>query len=201
MKVRKQGNVERIGVLAVGHAFERLGQIFREQTVSDFGVDAHVEIMAGEEPTGRILALQIKSGKSYFAETVSSGVVFRFDDNDYQYWQHYVLPVLVVLHDPRSEDSYWQVVSTQTAIRARTGWKMVVPFSQRIDETSLGVFKQVAALAKQLDLESSMPNETGIFTIEVRGTKLEADMARVEALIDQLKALAADELITLKRAK
>jgi hypothetical protein len=58
---------DREGVNAVEGIFLReLGWIFREQTISDWGIDAHVEVTNRSEPTGRLLALQIKSGKSFF---------------------------------------------------------------------------------------------------------------------------------------
>lgn len=58
---------DRESVNAVEAIFvKELGWIFREQTVADWGIDAHVEVANEKEPSGRLLALQIKSGKSFF---------------------------------------------------------------------------------------------------------------------------------------
>ena len=54
-----------------------LGWIFREQPTEDFGIDAHVEIVDEEVVTGRLLALQIKSGPSFFEEAADGGWWFR----------------------------------------------------------------------------------------------------------------------------
>jgi hypothetical protein len=67
---------DREGVNAVERVFvKELGWIFREQTIGDWGIDAHVEVANEKEPSGRLLALQIKSGKSFLKgkqETSSS---------------------------------------------------------------------------------------------------------------------------------
>ena len=48
--------MDRIGVNAVEAIFvKELGWIFREQTISDWGIDAHVEVAEEERPTGRLL--------------------------------------------------------------------------------------------------------------------------------------------------
>lgn len=57
-------HTDRDGVNAVESIFIReLKWIFREQTISDWGIDAHVEVTNRDEPIGRLLAVQIKSGK------------------------------------------------------------------------------------------------------------------------------------------
>lgn len=52
---------------------DELGWLFREQPTEDYGIDAHVEIVEHEDVRGRLLALQIKSGESWFRETTEGG--------------------------------------------------------------------------------------------------------------------------------
>jgi hypothetical protein len=52
------------GVQAVDAFFTKLKWLFRPQLRSDFGIDAHVERVEDGRATGRLLALQIKSGSS-----------------------------------------------------------------------------------------------------------------------------------------
>jgi hypothetical protein len=91
----------RIGVHGVGRLVHReLGWKFREQHESDVGVDALVEIVERERATGRLLALQIKAGRSWFREPAPSpGWVFRGPRRHLDYWLGHDLPVLVVLYD------------------------------------------------------------------------------------------------------
>jgi hypothetical protein len=57
-----------VGVNAVeGVVLKEFGWLFREQAVSDYGIDAHVEeVDSDNKPTGKLVALQIKSGPSFF---------------------------------------------------------------------------------------------------------------------------------------
>ncbi|MHB8064874.1 MAG: DUF4365 domain-containing protein [Ruminiclostridium sp.] len=60
-------HTERIGVSHVASiVHEKMGWIFREQPIADYGIDAQIEIANHECPTGKLIALQIKSGESYF---------------------------------------------------------------------------------------------------------------------------------------
>ena len=63
-----QPQTERLGVAAVDYFFSTNGWMFREQTTHDYGIDAHVEIVQDGPPTGKLIALQIKSGISFFSE-------------------------------------------------------------------------------------------------------------------------------------
>ena len=65
--------VEGLGVGTAKAEFSRWGWAFREQPVPDFGIDAHVEPSHEGRPSGKLIALQIKAGPSYFAEAVPGG--------------------------------------------------------------------------------------------------------------------------------
>jgi hypothetical protein len=86
---------EGIGVCQV--LVTRLGVVFREQSTSDFGVDAQVEMKRGGRPTGRLVGLQIKSGPSYFDEPYEDGWIFRPKEKHVPYWLNHSLPVYVLL--------------------------------------------------------------------------------------------------------
>src|SRR4051812_9521326 len=58
---------ERTGILAVARELNRLELIWRETPMSDVGIDGQIEFVddAGNA-TGRLVAVQIKCGTSYF---------------------------------------------------------------------------------------------------------------------------------------
>jgi hypothetical protein len=56
---------------------EDLGWLFREQSTEDYGIDAHAELVADDDVSGRLLALQIKSGRSWFREPGPAGWWYR----------------------------------------------------------------------------------------------------------------------------
>ena len=116
---------------------------FREQEVSDFGIDAHVEkfnLTQGsggnevEDPTGQLLALQIKGGPHYFREASENGWWFRFGGKKHRYWMNHALPVIVVLVDIESKTAYWQEVGPRTVKTAGKGYKLEVPRSHDLSQ-------------------------------------------------------------------
>lgn len=119
--------------------------LFREQAVSDVGIDAHLEIVVEGLATGRLLALQIKSGESYFREAVAEGFVYRSDQEHLDYWLNHSLPVVVVICKPGTQEAYWQVVSDQTVVRTDHGWKMVIPSAHRFRADAVGRLQAIAA--------------------------------------------------------
>lgn len=76
MKADSNSHTGRIGVAGTQLLFKRLGWIFREQPIEDYGIDAHVEVVENNTPTGTLIALQIKSGKSWFKEKTAKSCWF-----------------------------------------------------------------------------------------------------------------------------
>jgi hypothetical protein len=83
----------KVASAAVTHtklAFEdKLGWLFREQPTEDYGIDAHAEVVDSEDVRGRLLALQIKGGESWFREPTPEGWWFRPDAEHVQYWTNH----------------------------------------------------------------------------------------------------------------
>lgn len=109
-----------------------LGWIARRQDLLDYGIDAHVEVMQGNSATGRLLAVQLKTGKSFFAESARTGWVFRPSQRHVEYWLAYSLPVIVVLIDESAQKGYWEVINTKTLKETSRGFKLVVPFGNNV---------------------------------------------------------------------
>src|SRR5215213_4072824 len=81
-------------------ASEELDCVFRDQTSSDFGIDCLLEVLTDNgDATGRLLAVQVKCGASYFNEVSADGegYVFRGDPKHLNYWLMHSLPVVLVL--------------------------------------------------------------------------------------------------------
>lgn len=125
---------ERLGVSVLDYFFSKNGWLFREQTTHDYGIDAHVEIVEKERPTGRLIALQIKAGPSFFREEVEDAYVFRTDDKHIAYWVEHSMPVVLVLYNPETEQAYWQHVSRDTVETTGKKWKLNVSKISIFDE-------------------------------------------------------------------
>jgi hypothetical protein len=114
-----------------------LGWLFRAQPTEDYGIDAHAEVVDGEEVSGKLLALQIKGGTSWFREPGPNGWWFRPDAEHVQYWRDHSLPVIVVLYHPETGRCHWQRVSQETLVETSAGgWKLLVPEAQVLDNSA-----------------------------------------------------------------
>lgn len=118
---------ERLGVAAADYFFSQQGWLFREQPTHDYGIDAHIEIVVDEKPTGKLVALQIKSGKSFFSEETEDAYIFRTDDQHVAYWVNHSMPVVLLLFDPDTKQAYWQSISREIIESTGKQWKISVP--------------------------------------------------------------------------
>jgi hypothetical protein len=138
---------ERIGVGMAAVEFSRWGWMFREQSVLDYGIDAHVEPCGEGVASGQLIALQIKSGRSFFDEPADGGWIYRGDDRHLWYWLRHCLPVILLLHDPDTGLTYWEHVTTRVVEYTDAGWKMLVPSSHILSKASLADLAAIAAPA------------------------------------------------------
>ncbi|WP_411140131.1 DUF4365 domain-containing protein [Streptomyces sp. x-80] len=134
--------VDRAGVSRAAYLVTtQLGWLFREQETSDIGIDAHIEVVdeadvpAGisRRGTGRLLAVQIKSGASQFTKSTDLGWWLYCDASHIEYWKNHSLPVALMLFEPESERVYWQHVNDATIITAGKSYKVLVPLKNRLD--------------------------------------------------------------------
>ena len=126
---------ERIGVSYCSLIASKTEWMFREQPIDDIGIDAHMERTDKDGKVQQLLALQIKSGESYFKENKGDYVVFRdIDDRQYNYWTTNTLPCIVVLYNPNDDMCIWQKLTAETIQKTRggagKGYYVNVPINQ-----------------------------------------------------------------------
>ena len=157
----------------------RLGHAFRPQDTSDYGVDAHVEIMRADVATGRLVGLQIKGGPSYFKEETADGWRYRPSRRHVTYWLGHSLPMFLLLVDLATETVYWQEVSERTLETGPKGGLFVlIPRAQTLStagaawETAADRFANIAAEQYEDNLERLPPHvarKLQAMTPELRG--------------------------------
>ena len=126
-------STERIGVHHCAEIAETNQWMFREQPTNDIGIDAHMEFIDDTGKPKQLLALQIKTGRSWFREEKDNSVIFRgINERQYFYWTTNSLPCIVVLYNPESKICIWQKLNTETIKRTKTGngFYVEVPLSQ-----------------------------------------------------------------------
>ncbi len=135
--MRENPRTDRLGTAKVEYFFSSHGWLFREQLFHDYGIDAQVEITEGNTPTGDLIAIQIKSGISYFSESNISSVVFRTNEAHIDYWFRHSLPIIIVLYNPDQDECLWEAITEETIENTGKGWKIEIPKAKKLDEESL----------------------------------------------------------------
>ena len=135
--------IDRLGIYKCGQICEKIGYIFREQTICDYGIDAIIERKDEKYPSGKLIAVQIKSGDSYFKEMKEDKVVFRGENKHYNYWLNHSLPVIIVLYSPSEDKLIWESFNEQKAEKTEKGWKINIPYNQKLEDSR----KQLQELA------------------------------------------------------
>jgi len=101
--------VEREGVNFARSIVEAANCIFQEiERRNDFGNDAIIELVEGEDVRGICLAAQIKSGASYCTEI---DCIIPASKCHFEYWHKHTLPVIGIVYDPSEKCAYWSSIT------------------------------------------------------------------------------------------
>lgn len=102
----KKKSIAKKGVNYVRQIFEDNNFIFHElHQENEIGIDAIVEIITNEKPMGELIALQIKSGNSYFNEKSNCCIIPI--KKHYEYWKNFSLPLFGIVYIPSKRKAYW----------------------------------------------------------------------------------------------
>lgn len=145
---------ERLGIAAIQSYAAQRRQIWRETGTGDVGVDGHLEFVDQNGfATGRIVAVQVKSGGSYFQHRSLRGWKFYPEDKHRHYWEFFPLPVLLILNDPDSGIAYWADV--RQALRSPRAEKafVEVPEENQLDSTEAIALFETAGVQEQPFIE------------------------------------------------
>lgn len=106
-KLPNQFYAERKAVLKIADLVNQQGHIFRETPHTDVGLDGQIEYVNVEnEPTGGLLAVQIKYGDSYLTDR-NDHWIFYPKKKHVQYWINYPIPVILFIYSPTSKCTYF----------------------------------------------------------------------------------------------
>ncbi|OGR43868.1 MAG: hypothetical protein A2X35_09160 [Elusimicrobia bacterium GWA2_61_42] len=144
-KVTPEYFTERDGVLAFAQLINRLRFIWRETTNADMGVDGQVEHTDEEgQCTGRVIAIQIKAGASYFLKGDAEFIYFYPEEKHRNYWRNFPVPVIVALVAPDRQAVFWidarrylrsPLTSSEKAIRIPRANKLKIATKQQLFES------------------------------------------------------------------
>ncbi|HRP36314.1 MAG: hypothetical protein BGO87_07410 [Flavobacteriia bacterium 40-80] len=176
--------VERIGVNAIERiVIEELKWIFREQALVDVGIDALIEIIKEQNPSGKFIASQIKSGKGNFHEKEKSWTYYTSDIH-YNYWLNTNLPVILIAYIPEESSAYWISIESQNFIRNKRQWRIDIPKKQKLNIHSQ---KRLLALVEDSPIEI-VDQEWSIERIEELNEKVK-NISKSARIVEELATI------------
>jgi small GTP-binding protein len=133
--------------------FALAGQISREKSVSDHGIDMEVEFKNDDQTaSGQLIFLQLKSGDSYIRTLVDGKEIFTIkNDRHAEYWANQIAPVMLVIRNSVGEIRWMEI--RDYLREKRQGGKAVrqIEFKgARFDAESILKWRE-AILAKRVD--------------------------------------------------
>lgn len=106
MKNKKTNTTAKRGVNFVRTIVEDSECFFHKiEQESDLGIDAIIEFIKDERPLNKCIAIQIKSGPSYYNSKNSECIIPI--DSHREYWKNYPLPVFGIVYIPELKIGYW----------------------------------------------------------------------------------------------
>ena len=133
------------GLSILGFKTFDFGWIHRFQPEYDNGIDSHIEIVQEDNATGRLIAVQLKTGQScLILNGKKDAYVYYIEERHYNYWLNHSLPVILVLCDEKKEICYWQHITEETVTPTDKKWKTEVPISNILDDAAKIQLERIA---------------------------------------------------------
>lgn len=136
-------NTGRLGVIETDKIVTKnLQWIFREQSITDVGIDAMIEQVENGDPTGKFIALQIKSGEGNF-HISEKKLTHYVSGIHYNYWLNLNIPLILIAHLPKKEETYWLEINKKNFSKTNKRWKLEIPTSNKFDDRAKNKLKQI----------------------------------------------------------
>lgn len=117
-KYKKTTVIGKIGMNFVKGIVEEAGSLFHKiEQENDLGIDGIIEFIKNEIPTSKSIAVQIKSGKSYFNLQNTESLIPV--DNHYEYWKNYPLPVYGIVYSSELKKGFWVNIKDYLRVHGR----------------------------------------------------------------------------------
>ena len=124
---------------------EELGWKFRPKPLADVGIDGEIEVVAeNREASGRLIAVQVKCGKSYFRSMTEEHIRIRVSKSHMTYWIDHSIPVVVIVCDPRDRRCYWKLITASDAVYTKNACVLHINRNNVFSNKSKYSFQSIA---------------------------------------------------------
>ncbi len=102
----------------------------------DIGIDAILEIREEKyKSSGIFLAVQLKSGESFFNNEDDNSYYVYMDYPHIEYWLKCLMPVIFIIYSPENNEAYWVKIEKSSLSQKKKSYKISIPKSNRLTQT------------------------------------------------------------------
>jgi hypothetical protein len=132
---------EHRGLVKVYAVCTEMNAIWRPTNTTDLGIDGQIEFLevGSSISTGQLVAVQVKSGPSYFANKREDAIEFYPTEKHRRYWRRLSLPVILVLHNPDDDLTIFTRVKRQLTFDGPIAVSLNSRFDSQSRECLLGI--------------------------------------------------------------
>jgi hypothetical protein len=109
---------------------------------NDFGIDAYVEIVEKNGVTGKLLALQIKHGNSYFRHKTQNAYKYIGEKKHLNYYLNSSLPLIIIIADDKFKRIHWVKFDISLTDGLKDGWSIDIPITNTLDNKVGNIWKE-----------------------------------------------------------
>ena len=128
--------IDQEGLGYITQYFSKIGCSLNEYK-RDIGIDAIIEIREKEyTSSGKFIAIQLKSGNSFFKNETEDYYYLYMDNNHIEYWLKCLMPVLFIIYSPSEKQAFWHKIDKESLSRKKKSYKIKIPKDNRLSTTS-----------------------------------------------------------------
>ena len=119
--------VDQQGIGYITSVFATVDCVLNEHT-RETGIDAILEIRGKEyEGTGKFIAIQLKSGASFFQNESHDYYSIYVDNDHIEYWLRCCLPVMLIIYSPSLKKAYWTSIDKRLFVKTAKMYRIDMP--------------------------------------------------------------------------
>jgi hypothetical protein len=128
------------GINFIRTIVEDSGCLFHKiEQENDLGIDCLIEFINDEKPAHKSLAVQVKSGQSYYNKASNECLIPV--DSHYEYWVNYPLAVCGIVYVPELDKGFW--INIKTYLKNNPDAKTIKFLANRSNQFDLQNFNRL----------------------------------------------------------
>jgi hypothetical protein len=185
------------------------GWIFRPTPLEhDFGIDGYIDIVNNDHSiTGRSIAVQIKTGISFFNQPTNTGWKYNGEVKHLNYYLNLANPVIIIIVDLSISQAFWVEFDTDKITKTKSGWKIIIDKSQFLGNSFKNILYNLPGfevdylpqLEYQWKLDCEIQRSGIVFIAVDKSQVLNLDLSGFTSILKRLTS--TDEMIAKCKGK